>query len=65
MMLASFAANWDFLLLLVLRALHALVLQAVKFGWTMCVAPAVKVQLSTVGTEDGVNIIAITIKMLL
>ena len=40
-------------MLLVLRALHALELEAVRFGWTMSVVPAVKVQLKIVRTEDG------------
>ena len=61
-MLASFVANWDFLLLLVLRALHALVLEAVKLGWTMCVVPAVKIQLKIVGTMGGAQKAASTVK---
>ena len=44
-MLASFVANWDLLMLLVLSALHTLVLEAVRFGWTMWIVPVVKVQL--------------------
>ena len=43
MMLTSFVANWDFLMLL----------EAVRFGWTMWDVPEVKVQLQIVRTEDG------------
>ena len=62
-MLPSFVANWDLLMLLVLRALHALELEAVRFGWTMSVVQAVKVQLKIVRTMDGAYKIAITVKM--
>ena len=50
-------------MLLVLRALHALELEAVRFGWTMSVVQAVKVQLKIVRTMDGAYKIAITVKM--
>ena len=62
-MLPSFVASWDLLMLLVLRALHALVLEAVRFGWTMLVVQAVKVQLKIVHTMGGAYKIAITVKM--
>ena len=62
-MLPSFVAKWDLLMLLVLRALHALELEAVRFGWTMSVVQAVKVQLKIVRTMDGAYKIAITVKM--
>ena len=50
-------------MLLVLRALHTLVLEAVRFDWTMSVVPAVKVQLPIVRTVDGAWKIAVTVKM--
>ena len=50
-------------MLLVLRALHALELEAVRFGWTMLVVQAVKVQLKIVRTMGGAYKIAITVKM--
>ena len=62
-MLALFVANWDFLMLLALRTVHALVLEAVKFGWMRCVVPAVKVQLKIVRTMDGAWKIAVIAKM--
>ena len=43
-MLASFVANWDFLMLLELPGLRTLVLEVVRYGWTMCVVLVVKVQ---------------------
>ena len=53
MMLALLVANWDFLMLLVPLALHTSVMEAVKFGLTTWVVPAVKVQLKIVPTQDG------------
>ena len=46
-----------------LRALHALVLEAVRFGWTMLVVQAVKAQLKIVRTMGGAYKLAITVKM--
>ena len=62
-MLASFVANWDFLMLFLLRALHALELEAVGFGWTISVVQAMKVHLQIVRTVDGAWKIAFTVKM--